>query len=186
MSKQILDRREFLRSAATVTAAVVAGTGGATILASNRAWAMELEVLGPHEAEVLLAMMRRLYPHDSIGDIYYAEAVEALDVKAKAQPELVEQIKLGVAALDQATHVPFLQLSNGTQTEVLQGLTEDPFFGLVRGHTVVALYDNQNLWPQFGYPGSSYQDGGYLYRGFQDAGWTDQPDAEASPPPFLG
>ena len=56
----------------------------------------------------------------------------------------------------------------------------------MRGHTVVALYNNEVLWSDFGYQGSSWQDGGYLLRGFQDAGWTLQPDAEASPPPFLG
>ena len=56
----------------------------------------------------------------------------------------------------------------------------------MRGHTVVALYNNKVLWTDFGYQGSSWQDGGYLFRGFQDVGWTMQPDAEASPPPFLG
>ena len=186
MSKRILDRRAFLRSAASTAAVVVAGAGGTTILAGNRAWAMELEMLGAHEAEVLLAMTRRLYPHDGIGDIYYAEVVEALDAKVKAQPELALQIKNGVAALDQAMRVPFLELSEGYQTEVLRGLEADPLSGTVRGHTVVALYNNQNLWPQFGYQGSSYQDGGYLFRGFQDVGWTMTPDAEASPPPYVG
>jgi hypothetical protein len=51
---------------------------------------------------------------------------------------------------------------------------------------VVALYNNKNVWPNFGYQGSSAQDGGYLFRGFQDAGWTMEPDAEASPPAYLG
>jgi len=165
---------------------VVAGAGGTTILASSRAWAMTLHMLGPHEAEVLLQMTRQLYPHNSIGDVYYAEVVEALDQKAKATPELIELVKNGVATLDQAKHVPFLRLSDGYQTEVLRGIETTPFFQTVRGHTVVALYNNKNLWTEFGYPGSSWQEGGYLFRGFQDAGWTLQPDAEASPPAFQG
>ena len=70
--------------------------------------------------------------------------------------------------------------------EALQRMETGPFFQAVRGHTVVALYNNKNVWPNFGYQGSSAQDGGYRYRGFQDAGWTMQPDAEASPPPYLG
>jgi hypothetical protein len=78
---------------------------------------MTPSVFGPHEAEVLLQMTRQLYPHDGIGDIYYAEVVEALDEKldekAKAAPELVELVKNGVTALDQAKHVPFLRLSDG-------------------------------------------------------------------------
>jgi hypothetical protein len=186
MSKRILNRREFMRTAGTTAAAVVAIGGTTTILASNRAWAMELAVLTPHEAEVLLAMTRQLYPHDRVGDIYYAEVVEALDAKAKAAPELVQQVKDGVAALDGAMHVPFLKLSPGYQVEALQAMETTPFFQTVRGHTVVALYNNEVLWSDFGYQGSSWQDGGYLRRGFQDVGWTLQPDAEASPPPFLG
>ena len=186
MSKHILDRREFLRTAGATAAAVVAVSGATTILAANRAWAMTLGAFGPHEAEVLLRMTRQLYPHDGLGDIYYAEVVEALDAKAQATPELVELVKNGVAALDKAKGVPFLELSDGYQTEVLAGMEAEPFFQTVRGHTVVALYNNQVVWDQFGYQGSAWQDGGYLKRGFQDIGWTMQPDAEASPPPFLG
>ena len=186
MSKHILDRRRFLKSAATATAAVAVGASGTVILASDRAWAMELEAIPANEAELLLTMTRRLYPHDGLGDMFYAEVVEGLDGKVKADPSLAELIKNGVAALDKAKGVPFLALSEGYQTEVLESMEADPFFQAVRGHTVVALYNNQVIWPEFGYQGSSWQDGGYLFRGFQDIGWTLTPDAEASPPPYLG
>ena len=88
MAKRILNRREFLQTAGTAAATVVvAASGATTILASNGAWAMTLEALQPHEAEVLLAMTRRLYPHEMLGDVYYAEVVEAFDAKVKADPE---------------------------------------------------------------------------------------------------
>ena len=187
MAKRVLDRREFLRTAGTVAATVVvAASGATTILASNGAWAMELEALQPHEAEVLLTMTRRLYPHEMLGDVYYAEVVEAFDAKVKADPELAGQVKAGVAELDATFGVPFARLSPGVQLEALKRMESGPFFQAVRGHTVVALYNNKNVWPNFGYQGSSAQDGGYLYRGFQDAGWTMQPDEEASPPAFTG
>ena len=105
MSKRILNRREFMKTAGSTAAAVVAIAGTTTILASNRAWAMDLEHFSPHEAEVLLKMTRVLYPHDRVGDIYYAAVVEALDGKVKTNPEIIEQVKNGVAALDQAMHV---------------------------------------------------------------------------------
>ena len=92
-------------------------------------------------------MTRQLYPHDGSATSTTPRWSRALDAKAKRPPELVELVKNGVAALDQAKHVPFLQLSEGYQTEVLQGMETDPFFQTVRGHTVVALYNNQNLWP---------------------------------------
>jgi hypothetical protein len=95
-------------------------------------------------------------------------------------------IKEGVAGLDKVFGVPFVRLSDEYQTEALRRIQDGKFFQTVRGHEAVALYNNKNVWADMGYQGSSYQDGGYLYRGFQDAGWTMQPDAEASPPPYLG
>jgi hypothetical protein len=38
----------------------------------------------------------------------------------------------------------------------------------------------------FGYPGSAWEKGGYITRGFQDLKWLPAPSKEASPPPFLG
>jgi hypothetical protein len=186
MAKRILDRREFLRSAGKVAAGVVVLSGATTILATNGAWAMELKALAPQEAEVLLRMTRHLYPHEMLGDVYYAEVVEAFDAKVAADPELAALVKQGVGELDAALGVPWLKLSPGTQLGVLEQMEGGKFFQTLRGHTVVALYNNKNVWPNFGYQGSSAEEGGYLYRGFQDAGWTMQPDAEASPPPYLG
>lgn len=186
MTKRIMDRRTFLQTAGKTTAMIVVASGSTTIMASNRAWAMTLEALDAHEAQILLRMTRLLYPHDGLGDVYYAEVVEALDGKAAKDAALRERIRQGVAGMDEALGVPWLELSEGTRIEVLEAIESTPFFQAVRGHTVVALYDNKLIWPQFGYQGSSWQDGGYLLRGFQDAGWTMQPDEQASPPPFLG
>ena len=76
MAKRILNRRGVLQAGTAAATVVVAASGATTILASNGAWAMELEALQPHEAEVLLTMTRRLYPHEMLGDVYYAEVVE--------------------------------------------------------------------------------------------------------------
>lgn len=187
MSKRILRRRDFLKSAGSAAAVVaVAASGATTILASDGAWGMELAALPAHEAEVLVRMTRQLYPHEMLGDVYYAEVVEALDTKVAADPELAALVKSGVGELDASFGVPFLRLSPGVQLEALKRMETRAFFQKVRGHTVVALYNNKNLWPTFGYQGSSSEEGGYLYRGFQDAGWTVEPDAAASPPAFVG
>src|SRR4051794_41969094 len=111
MSKRILTRREFLRPAATAAATVVAAASGATtILASNGAWAMELKALQAHEAEVLLAMSRRLYPHEMLGDIYYAEVVEAFDAKVKADADLAGTGKAGGGGARHNVRGPLLPL----------------------------------------------------------------------------
>jgi hypothetical protein len=186
MSKKILDRREFLRSASRVAATVAVISGVPTILAANGAWAMSLSATSAEDAGKLLRMARLLYPHDALGDLYYATVVEELDAKAAKDAGLAETLKAGTAELDRAQGVPWLQLSEGTQIEVLRAMEGSPFFQAVRSNAVVSLYNNKLVWPNFGYQGSSHEHGGYLLRGFQDAGWTLAPDAEASPPAFSG
>lgn len=186
MSKRILNRREFLRSAGHAAASVAVIAGVPTILATNGAWAMSLSTVSAEDAGKLLRMTRLIYPHDALGDLYYATAVEELDAKAAADAALAQTLKSGAAELDSALGVPWLQLSEGTQVEVLRSIETGPFFQAVRGHTVVSLYNNKLVWPNFGYQGSSFEHGGYLLRGFQDAGWTLEPDAEASPAAFTG
>ncbi|UEM24353.1 hypothetical protein JL100_032520 (plasmid) [Skermanella mucosa] len=186
MAKRILNRREFIRSAGTAAASVVVLAGATTLLASNGAWAMTLQTLPQREAEVLLKVARHLYPHEMLGDIYYAEVVEAFDAKMAASPELMTLVKTGIADLDSAYGMPWITLSKGYQLDALKRIEAGKFFQTLRGHTVVALYNNKNIWPTFGYQGSSAEQGGYLFRGFQDAGWTVEPDAEASPPAFTG
>lgn len=181
--KTILDRRLFLQTAAR-GAAAVATVGGVTVItAADRAWAMTLAVFDAGTARALLRMARHIYPHDMLGDVYYAEVVESLDKKAAADAGLAKTIQEGVAGLDRATGVPWLQLSPGGQLEVLKSIATSPFFQAVKGETLVGLYNNKLVWHHFGYQGSSAEFGGYLHRGFQDAGWTLEPSAEASPPP---
>jgi hypothetical protein len=41
----------------------------------------------------------------------------------------------------------------------------------VQGDLVVGLYNNQEVWPKFGYEGESASKGGYMNRGFNDIDW---------------
>jgi hypothetical protein len=68
----------------------------------------------------------------------------------------------------------------------VQAIEGNPFFGAVRGQCITSLYDNDMAYKVFGYPGSSWQKGGYITRGFQDLKWLPAPSAEASPPPYMG
>ena len=57
-----------------------------------------------------------------------------------------------------------------------------PFFNAVRGKCITSLYDNDIAFVTFGYPGASWDKGGYITRGFQDLKWLPNPPAAASPP----
>ena len=36
---------------------------------------------------------------------------------------------------------------------------------------IVSLYNQKEVWPRFGYEGSSAEHGGYINRGFADIDW---------------
>ena len=115
---------------------------------------MTLEHFGPHEAEVLLKMTRQLYPHDRVGDIYYAEVVEALD--AQGQDRRRRSSSRSRTASPRSTRPCTCRSSScptATRSRCCSSIEATPFFGLVRGHTVVALYNNEVLWSRLRLPG---------------------------------
>jgi hypothetical protein len=184
MNRSGMDRRRFLETTSRAAAGVViAASGGTTLLmASDGAWAMSLETLSAGDATTLLRALRVIYPHDSLGDQYYAAVVAALDADAKAGGEAAALLKDGAAGLDQAYGIPFAELSEGNQLRVLTAIQDTPFFQALRGKAIVALYNNPRVWQALGYEGASFDEGGYLERGFDDLGWLPDPPPEASPP----
>jgi hypothetical protein len=178
MSVLAMNRRRFLESSShlAVGAAAMAAAGGAAVVAPARTWAAT-RIISPGQAATLAVMARHLFPHDGLGDQYYAAAVETLDEKAAGDPALAAQLVEGVARLDQAMGIPFLKLSSGNQLKVIAGLEGTPFFNTVRSATL-ALYANDVVARNFGFEGSSVEYGGYIERGFNDLGWLPAlPDA---------
>lgn len=133
------------------------------------------QVLSPEEAHTLKAACRRIYPHDGLGDGPYEGWVAKLDADATKDPELASRLREGVRTLDGATAMPFAELEPGQQLEELRQLDGTDFFNDVRSTGVVALYDNPEVWAHLGWEGASYDQGGYLHRGFDDLDWL--PDA---------
>jgi hypothetical protein len=185
MRKAAMNRRRFLETSgqAAAGAAVVAVVGGTTLLmAPDGAWAMTLETLSGQDGATLLKALRIIYPHDSLGDQYYAAVVEALDQEAKGKADTAVLLKDGIATLDQAYPMPFVELSEGNQLHALESIQDSQFFQTIRFKVIAALYNNPRVWQAFGYEGASFDEGGYIERGFNDLGWLADPPAEASPP----
>jgi hypothetical protein len=171
MASKGMDRRRFLETTGmVVTGAAVAGTV-TMIAAPNGAWALSLEALDAHTAETLLGVTREIYPHDTLGDIYYAGVVEALDGKAKGDASISKMLEAGVAELDGALGVAWLDLSDGNKLKTLTAIESGEFFQTVRGTTIGTLYNDPLVWRHFGYEGSSWEFGGYIERGFNDLAW---------------
>ncbi len=182
MTKKNITRRKFLRFFGdTAAGATMLAAGLPLLTLPGNAWALELKHLSEHEGRTLLKAARLIYPHDTLSDVYYAGVVEALDGDAAADSAKAKVIRDAVAKLDATTQVKWLELSDGYQLRTLLDKAAD-LHAMVRGKSVVALYNNPLVWRHFGYEGPSAQHGGYIHRGFDDLTWLPAPDAAASPP----
>jgi hypothetical protein len=180
-----LIRREFLKGSGVLMGTLAAGSVLAA-LAPSRAWALELQQLGKSDGQALMAMGRTLYPHRKLPDAVYALLAKDLDAKAAASPDTAMLLHDGVASLDKAAGGSFVKATPARRLQGVKAIEGTPFFALVRGQCVTSLYDNDMAFAVFGYPGSSWEKGGYITRGFQDLKWLPAPSAQASPPPWLG
>jgi len=164
-----LTRRDLLKRTVSVGALVAIGAG--FIAAPDAAWALEVSEITEHQMATLIQMARDIYPHDRIGNEYYAIAVKGYD-----NAEAKEMVAEGVAALDALAVAAGATdyLSTGWEADrvaLLEQIEETAFFQTVRGGLVTGLYNQQAVWPIFGYEGESYSKGGYISRGFDDISW---------------
>ena len=178
-----LTRREFLKGAGILTGTLAASSILAA-LAPSRAWALELNTLSSAQGDALLQMGKVLYPHKGLPDAVYALLAKDLDGAAAKDPKTAQMLGDGIAALDKAAGGSFATASDAKKLEAVKSLEGTPFFITVRGQCISSLYNNDMAFAHFGYPGSSWEKGGYINRGFNDLKWLPDPPAAASPAPY--
>lgn len=169
LSKQDLSRRQLLSRALAASALSVVGAG--FIAAPDAAWAVEVTAIGEAEMATLLQMARDIYPHDRLGDRFYAVAVKSYDAEDKKQ-----MVAEGIAALNEAAKTAGFAsyLDAGWEADrvaILRSIEDTAFFQTLRGGLVTGLYNQKEIWPLFGYEGESFSHGGYINRGFDDIDW---------------
>ena len=180
-----LARREFLRGSGILFGTIATGTVLAA-LAPSPVWALELKQLTTAEGQTLMAMGRVLYPHKKLPDAVYALLTKDLDAKAAADAGVAKQLRSGIESLNSAASGSFDKVSDARKLEIVKALEGTSFFASVRGQCVTSLYDNDMAFAVFGYPGSAWEKGGYITRGFQDLKWLPAPSLAASPKPYVG
>ena len=168
------NRRVFLQGAASAVPVVaVAASAG---LGIEDAWAADATTLTSATLKTLAKMARDIYPHDMLVDSYYITAIKPWDAKAAKDPAIKTLLEDGVRRLDQDAldrhKVAYAQVPwEADRVVLLQGIEQTDFFKKVRSDLVVSLYNQEELWPKFGYEGSSAEHGGYIKRGFNDIDW---------------
>ncbi len=167
-------RRDILRRGpGTAIGLAITVASASTLINSAEAWGMETTALSPQTMRTLILLARDIYPHDRIPDRYYAIAVKSHDEKAAADAGYKAMIEDGVAGLDAAAGPGgYVGVGwEGDRVRLLAPIEDGAFFQAVRGGLVVGLYNQEAVWPIFGYEGESYSKGGYVDRGFDDIDW---------------
>lgn len=172
---RVIDRRTRVTRRTVLMGTVAAVPGAAVVMAIDptAAWAQGAKNLTPSTMATLVRAARDIYPHDRIGDRYYVAAVSSYD---EAAPEVRKLMTEGCAALDHHAKEKHRTTYLGVGTEddrvaILRAVEHTPFFAKLRSDLVVTLYNQKELWPKFGYEGSSADKGGYIHRGFDDIDW---------------
>lgn len=180
-----LARREFLKGSGLLFGSLATGTLLAG-LAPSSAWALELKKLSTTQGQALIAMGRVLYPHPKLPDAVYALLAKDLDAKADGDASAAKLLQEGIAWLHKSAAGNFAKASAAKKEEIVRSMEGTAFFSTVRSQCVTSIYDNDMAYAVFGYPGSAWEKGGYITRGFQDLKWLPAPSKQASPPPYMG
>jgi hypothetical protein len=166
-----VSRRSFVTSSSA--ALMLTATA---VIHPIEAWGLETKGLAPATVQTLIQASRDIYPHDRLADRFYALAVKDFDTETAADAKLKALFEDGVTKLDAAARVahgvPYAQVGwEEDRVALLKKIETTPFFKTLRSGLVTGLYNQKELWPLFGYEGSSADKGGYIERGFDDLTW---------------
>ena len=170
-----LSRRSFLAKGSMAVAGagmLCLGVGG--VLVAPSAWAAA--AVGDHASATLLRMARDIYPHDTLEDKYYTQVLLPMGENAATDNELAKLLTEGVEELDTRAQSrfgrSFLEIEQEPErVEILRDIEASAFFQKIKGAVMMGIYNNPELWPRFGYGGSSWEHGGYINRGFDKIDW---------------
>lgn len=126
----------------------------------------------PADRRLLVRMIRVMYPHARFGDGPYERTADAVFAEANKSPAQKIAFAEGLEGLRAGS---FEDLDDAVAVEHLKGIEGSPFFATVRGNAVVAFYNDKEVWDALGYEGPSFDQGGYVGRGFNDLDWLPDP-----------
>lgn len=175
-ARPAVNRRGFLGGSGLAAIGVTVVPITALTMSPASLYAQTFTALGADVGKTLIRIARDVYPHDKLGDKYYAAAVATYEGAAAKDPAVKSLLVDGVAALDASATSAHGQryadvADEAKRVALLRKIESTPFFQRIRGDLVMGLYNSKEVWPLLGYEGSSAEKGGYLTRGFNDIDW---------------
>lgn len=160
-----ISRRYFLlasASAVAISSSIAGGVAEAAVSVGT----------GEDNKALLLRMVRVMFPHSSIGDAPYERTCDAIRTAAG---KTVGQALMFSEGMQDLKAAEFAKMNGVDALAHLKSIESTPFFQLVRGTSVVSFYSDHEVWEILGYEGPSYDQGGYINRGFNDLDWLPDP-----------
>jgi hypothetical protein len=130
------------------------------------------------ERATLLRMVRVMFPHPDFPDGPYERTVDAILAAGVEDARTGAQLQQGLRELDGLADRPFTELDDARALELLRSISATTFFEAVRSRVILTLYDDREVHRLLGYEGASFDQGGYLHRGFADLDWLPDPRIE--------
>jgi len=162
----------FLMTTTMVGVTTASLLGGARI-----AFAGPLDV---GQNAMLLRMVQDIYPHPDLLQLAHYQAIADTVVKGlEADAEQARALTDGLAKINAESQglygKDYVAIEDAdTREGLLRHFQNDGFFQGVRWTAYFGIYDNKEIWPLFGYQGSSVEQGGYIDRGFSDITFVPQ------------
>lgn len=125
--------------------------------------------------QVLIRALQAAYPHANVPRGPYERTADKLIADAAGNAFNRATLEQGLADLDALADGDFVGLSTADGYTILKRIESTAFFGYVRRFATVNLYNDPETWAALGYEGSSFDQGGYLTRGFNDLDWLPEP-----------
>lgn len=166
------NRRMFL-----MTSAMAGVTTGAMLAGAKPAIAAALDA---DQAAMVLRMVQDIYPHPDLLDVEVYQAIaDGVIAGADADADNAAALKTGLDQIEAQAQALFgtsyVDVADGDAREgILRKFQNEGFFQNVRWAAYFGIYNNPDVWPKFGYQGSSVEHGGYIDRGFSDITFVPQ------------
>lgn len=120
----------------------------------------------------LTDVLRAMFPHRSFPDGPYERCAAAILETTHDDPRADGRLRQGLVDLERRG---FAGQDEAGRLDTLRGMAGTPFFEAVRAKAILILYNDSEVWELLGYEGASYEQGGYLDRGFGDLDWLPEP-----------
>ncbi|MBS0661565.1 MAG: hypothetical protein JSR82_25415 [Verrucomicrobia bacterium] len=130
----------------------------------------------PDAAPASLArIIRAIFPHDRLSDGPYLRSAETILRNVTGSAHQYGVVAEGVRSLEAVVGGDLQAVAVDELSRILQSIRQTEFFQILLTSSVVTLYSDPETWELLGYEGASFDQGGYLHRGFDDLDWLPDP-----------